>query len=153
MLHSGTGLYTFSFIHLIIHPSVKQRGDMAEQHRFRGAGAPCSDATKPLTPAFTSLAYCTSPGLRASVITWAGKMIQKKNKLFILLWELMKGDLLPHLVHCTGTQGFALIPLRRWYRGRNNSTGNSTLQTEICTSQDFLSDKTMNCTVSPFCIK
>lgn len=112
---------------------------------------PYLDATKPLPP----FSHCCPIAHRMGcgpLTIWAGKAIQRKNKCFPSLWVFMKGNQLPDLVHWTDTQGFALVQRRRWYRGRNKWTGNSTLLIEICTSQDFC-DKTMNCTLSLFCIK
>lgn len=84
--HSGTGLCAFCLVHLIRYPCEKLCAGVTKQHQFRDpcprAALPCH--SKATSPALTPLPHCTSHGLWASPITWAGKLSQKKNKDFFL---------------------------------------------------------------------
>lgn len=101
---------------------------MAKQHQFRH---PHVQADLPLhskatSPGLTPLSLCTSHGLWASPIIWAGKLMQKKNMdFFFPLWVLMKGNELSDPGDCTGTQG---LSWEQWEDGKEEGkvAGNTT---------------------------
>lgn len=85
---SCMGLYAFSLVLWLAIPVKNcvqrwQNNTNSEAHVYE---QPCLDTAKPLPQlSHHSLPHCTSHGLWASLVIWAGKLIQKKNKHFFPL--------------------------------------------------------------------